>query len=260
MAEKCILSSKKDGLGIIQLNRPSALNSLNHQMFYEMIEIMDEFENDPEVRAIVFTGTGEKAFCAGGDLNEELALDTLGAYQWVKLAHSLYSRIEAGKKPTIAAINGYCLGGGFELSLACDIRICAPHAKMGAPESNVGVICGFGGNLRLPRIVGSGRAKEMLMTGKMVDAEEAYRIGLVNHIAPEGELMSYTEQLCSQFTKKSAVVLEMIKTAVNYGSEMDMRSAIQFDCAMFAVACATEDRKEGMSAFLEKRKPEFKDR
>lgn len=260
MEEKFILSRKQNGLGIIELHRPKALNALNHQMFYNMIDSMDAFEKDDEVRAIVFTGSGEKAFCAGGDLHEELALDTLGAYQWVKLAHGLYSRIETGKKPTVAAINGYCLGGGFELALACDMRICAPHARMGAPESNVGVICGFGGNLRLPRIVGNGRAKEMLMTGKMIDAEEAYRIGLVNHIAPEGALMPYVEQFCSQFTGKSAVVLEMIKTAVNYGSEMDMHSAIQFDCAMFAVACATEDRKEGMSAFLEKREPEFKDR
>lgn len=260
MNEITILSQKRDGLGIITLNRPKALNALNHQMFYKMIDVMNNFEEDPEVRAIIFTGSGEKAFCAGGDIGEELKMDVTNGYQWVKLAHSLYSRIEEGKKPTIAAINGFCLGGGFELALACDMRICTPNAKLGAPEANVGVICGFGGNLRLPRLIGSGRAKEMIMTAKMIDAEEAYRIGLVNHIAPEGELMDYVEKFCSQLINKSSIVLELIKTGVNYGSEMDMRSAIQLDCAMFAVAYSTEDRIEGMSAFLEKRKPQFKDR
>lgn len=261
MNENCsLLTEIKDGKGILTINRPKVLNALNKETYLLMKSAIEQMIDDKSVRVIIFTGTGEKAFCAGGDIGDELALGYYESYEWSRLGHEIYSLIEGSPKPTIAAINGYCLGGGFELALACDMRICAKHAKMGAPETKLGVICGFGGNIRLPRLIGRGKAKELLMTGKMIDSAEAYRLGLVNDVAPEGGLMAAVDELCAQLINKSAISLALIKHAVDYGTEMDTRSAIEFDSALFAVAACTEDKAEGMSAFLEKRDPVFKDR
>lgn len=255
-----LLTEIKDGKGIITINRPKVLNALNRETYLLMKAAIEKMICDKTVRVIIFTGAGEKAFCAGGDIGDELALGHYESYEWSRLGHEIYSLIESCPKPTVAAINGYCLGGGFELALACDMRICAEHAKMGAPETKLGVICGFGGNIRLPRLIGRGKAKELLMTGKMIDAAEAYRLGLANEVARDGTLEETVNELCSQLVNKSAVSLALIKHAVDYGTEMDMRSAIEFDSALFTVAASTEDKTEGMSAFLEKRSPVFKDR
>lgn len=255
-----LLTEIRDGKGIITINRPKVLNALNKETYLLMKEALLAMTADPAVRVIVFTGAGEKAFCSGGDIADELALDTLASYEWSRLGHEIYALIEDCPKPTIAAINGYCLGGGFELVLACDMRICVEKAKLGAPESKLGVICGFGGNIRLPRLIGRGKAKELLMTGRMIDAAEAWRLGLVNQVVPNDDLMEAVDALCADLVNKSAVTLALIKRAVDYGTEMDLKSAVQFDSALFTVAACTEDKTEGMTAFLEKRPPVFKDR
>ncbi len=259
-SEKTLLTEVRDGKGILTINRPQVLNALNKDTYLLIRDALDQMIADPAVRVIVFTGAGEKSFCSGGDIADELELGYLEAYEWSRLGHEIYSLIENSPKPTIAAINGYCLGGGFELVLACDMRICVEKAKLGAPESKLGVICGFGGNMRLPRLIGTGKAKELLMTGRMIDAAEAYRLGLVNQVVPNDGLMEAVDALCADLVNKSAVTLALIKRAVDYGTEMDMRSAIQFDSALFTVSACTEDKEEGMRAFLEKRPPVFHDR
>ena len=253
--EKSILTEKKDGKGIITINRPKVMNAINWEAFYALQDAMDEMVADPEVRVIILTGSGKKAFMAGGDINEELALQGLGNYRWSQAGHKFCSTIENSPKPVIAAVNGYCLGGGFEFVLACDFRICSDNAKFGAPESKLGICCGFGGDIRLPRIVGKSKAKEMLMTGEMIDAQEAYRINLVNKVVPQDELMDAVDAFCAKILNKSSLVLEFIKREVDHGSEMDLNRAIQYDAAMWGVITGTSDKTEGMKAFLEKRDP-----
>ena len=187
-------------------------------------------------------------------------MDGLTSYRWSLTGHKLCATIEASPKPVIAAVNGYCLGGGFEFALACDFRICTENAKFGAPESKLGVCCGFGGNIRLPRIVGKAWAKDILMTGRMVDAQEALRLNLVTKVVPQGQLMDAVDSLCVNLLNKSATVLDFIKRAVDYGTETDLRSAAQYEAALFGVISATDDKKEGMGAFLEKRPPQFTDK
>lgn len=187
-------------------------------------------------------------------------MDGLTSYRWSLTGHKLCATIESSPKPVIAAVNGYCLGGGFEFALACDFIICSDNAKFGAPESKLGVCCGFGGNIRLPRIVGKRKAKEMLMTGLMIDAQEAYRVNLVNQVVPQSQLMETVDAFCANLLNKSATVLDFIKRAVDYGTETDLRSAAQYEAALFGVISATEDKKEGMGAFLEKRTPNFTDK
>ncbi len=255
-----ILLERQDGKAIITINRPAKRNALNKAAYLEIKQVLEELNSDSSVRAIIFTGAGDVAFCAGGDIAEEALLEKIDAYKWFQLGHEIYSLIEKSPKPVIAAINGYCLGGGFELILACDLRICTASAKMGTPEPKLGVTCGFGGNIRLPRLIGKGKAKEILMTGKMIDAEEAYRIGLVNEIAPDGRLMEVVDSMCAELLNKSAIVLDLIKRSVDNGLEIDFNSAIQLDCALATIGFSTEDKAEGMAAFLEKRSPVFKDK
>jgi len=173
--------------------------------------------------------------------------------------HKLCATLEASHKPVIVAVNGYALGGGFELAQACDFRICSDNAKFGTPESKLGVCCGFGGNVRLPRLIGRTKAKEILMTGELINAEEAYRLNLVNLVVPQKELMNAVDRFCEKLITKSSTVIDFIKKAVDYGSETDLRSAAQYEAALFGVVSATQDKIEGMSAFLEKRAPIFKD-
>ncbi len=255
-----VLVEKRDGKGIITINRPKVLNAIDWETFFLLQDALDNLIADQEVRIIILTGAGEKSFISGGDIGEELKMDGLTSYRWSLTGHKLCATIEASTKPVIAAVNGYCLGGGFEFALACDFRICSDNAKFGAPESKLGVCCGFGGNIRLPRIVGRTKAKEMLMTGLMIDAEEAYRVNLVNKVVPQGELMDAVDEFCTNLTNKSANVLDFIKRAVDYGSEIDLRSAAQYEAALFGVISATDDKKEGMGAFMEKRDPVFTDK
>ena len=260
MEERAVLVELRDGKGLITINRPKVLNAIDWETFFMLQAALDELIADPKVRVIVLTGAGERAFISGGDIGEELKMDGLTSYRWSLTGHKLCATIEGSPKPVIAAVNGYCLGGGFEFALACDFRLCSENAKFGAPESKLGVCCGVGGNIRLPRIVGVTKAKEMLMTGGMIDAQEAYRINLVNKVIPRGGLMAAVGEFCEPLLSKGANVLDFIKRAVDYGSEMDLRSAQQYEAALFGLISGTYDKREGMTAFLEKRPPVFEDR
>lgn len=255
-----VLVNRKEGKGVITIHRPDVLNAVDWDTFFQLQSALEELIADQNVRVIILTGSGERAFISGGDIGEELKMNGLESYRWSLTGHRLCATIESSPKPVIAAVNGYCLGGGFEFALACDFIICSDNAKFGAPEAKLGVCCGFGGNIRLPRIVGKRRAKELLMTGRMADAQEACRIGLVNRVVPQHELTAAVDALCAELMNKSANVLDFIKRAVDYGMETDLRSAAQFEAALFGVISATEDKKEGMGAFLEKRAPVFRDR
>ena len=260
MSENVILTEKRDDKGIITINRPKVLNAVDWETFFILQDALEVMIEDKEVRVIILTGAGEKSFISGGDIGEELQMDGLTSYRWSLTGHRLCATMEASPKPVIAAVNGYCLGGGLELALACDFRICSENAKFGVPESKLGVCCGFGGNIRLPRIVGVTKAKEMLMTGQMIDSAEAYRINLVNKVVPQSELKEAVDEFCKHLLDKSSNVLDFIKRAVDYGSETDLRSAAQFEAALFGVISATEYKVQGMKAFMEKRKPEFTDK
>ena len=260
MDQNAVLVERRDGKGIITINRPKVLNAIDWDTFFLLQAALDELIADQAVRVIILTGAGEKSFISGGDIGEELKMDGLTSYRWSLTGHKLCATIESSPKPVIAAVNGYCLGGGFEFALACDFIICSDNAKFGAPESKLGVCCGFGGNIRLPRIVGKRKAKEMLMTGLMIDAQEAYRVNLVNQVVPQSQLMETVDAFCANLLNKSATVLDFIKRAVDYGTETDLRSAAQYEAALFGVISATEDKKEGMGAFLEKRTPNFTDK
>lgn len=250
----------KEKKGIITVERPKVLNAVDWETFHELQDAMNVLIKDDEVRVIILTGAGKKSFISGGDVGEELKMNGLTSYRWSLTGHKFCATIENSPKPVIAAVNGYCLGGGFEFALACDFRIASENAKFGAPESNLGVCCGFGGNIRLPRIVGKAWAKDILMTGRMVSADEAYRLNLVTKVVPLDDLMDAVDELCEKLVNKSANVLDFIKKATDYGSEMDLRSAAQFESGLFGVISGTYDKKEGMGAFMEKREPKFKDR
>ena len=260
MDQNAVLVERRDGKGIITINRPKVLNAIDWDTFFLLQAALDDLIANQAVRVIILTGAGEKSFISGGDIGEELKMDGLTSYRWSLTGHKLCATIESSPKPVIAAVNGYCLGGGFEFALACDFIICSENAKFGAPESKLGVCCGFGGNIRLPRIVGKRKAKEMLMTGLMIDAQEAYRVNLVNQVVPQSQLMETVDAFCANLLNKSATVLDFIKRAVDYGTETDLRSAAQYEAALFGVISATEDKKEGMGAFLEKRTPNFTDK
>ena len=260
MDQNAVLLERRDGKGTITINRPKVLNAIDWDTFFLLQAALDDLIANQAVRVIILTGAGEKSFISGGDIGEELKMDGMTSYRWSLTGHKLCATIESSPKPVIAAVNGYCLGGGFEFALACDFIICSDNAKFGAPESKLGVCCGFGGNIRLPRIVGKRKAKEMLMTGLMIDAQEAYRVNLVNQVVPQSQLMETVDAFCANLLNKSATVLDFIKRAVDYGTETDLRSAAQYEAALFGVISATEDKKEGMGAFLEKRTPNFTDK
>ena len=260
MKEYAVSKEIRGHKGIITINRPKVLNAIDWNTFFQLQAALEECIADERVRVIILTGAGDRAFISGGDIGEELKMDGLTSYRWSLTGHKLCATIEGSPKPVIAAVNGYCLGGGFEFALACDFRIASENAKFGAPESKLGVCCGFGGNIRLPRIVGKAWAKDILMTGRMVDAQEAYRLNLVTRVVPQGELMQAVDELCDNLVNKSANVLDFIKRAVDYGTETDLRSAAQYEAAMFGVISGTYDKREGMGAFMEKRQPKFEDR
>ena len=255
-----IIVEKRDGKGIITINRPKVLNAIDWNTFFELQDCFNQLADDNDVNVIVLTGFGEKAFISGGDIGEELKMDGLESYKWSLTGHKFCSAIESCPKPVIASVNGYALGGGMEIALACDFRICSDNAKFGAPEVKLGVICGFGGNLRLPRFIGKTKAKELLMTGKMIDAKEAYRLNLVNSVVPLEQLKEEVDKFCEDLLNKNKITLDLIKKTIDYGLEMDFHAAIQYEAGLFGVVSATEDKVEGMKAFLEKRKPVWKNK
>ena len=234
---KATLAEKRDGVGIITLNRPEKLNAINQDIMDDLYYLFDAYEEDPEVRVIVLTGGDGKAFCAGGDIE----------------GNRLNTRIEKCRIPVIAAINGFCLGGGFEMALACDIRLASERARIGLTEVNMGVIPGSGGTQRLPRLIGPSRAKLLMMTGNHYKGEAALAMGLVDMVFPAEELLDAAVNMAKEMAAKPPLALEYVKWAVNEGMQMDLDRALLFESALFAHLYSTEDQKEAMSAFLEKR-------
>ena len=248
----------EDGIAIITINRPQALNALNSRTLTELCSAAWQAGEDPAVGAVILTGSGEKAFVAGADIKEMIEFTPMDMKEFCLRGQGSLATLEELGKPVIAAINGFCLGGGLELALACDVRIASDRAKMGLPEVSLGIIPGFGGTQRLPRLIGPGRAKEMVMSAGMYDAAKALDWGLVNAIHPPEELMDAAKAMARSFMKNGPLAVGLGKAAVNNGMGMDLKRALYLEAELEATAFSTEDRHEGMGAFVEKRKPEFK--
>ncbi|MBE3586404.1 MAG: enoyl-CoA hydratase/isomerase family protein [Thermoanaerobacter sp.] len=255
-----ILVDKDGPLAILTINRPQVLNALNAETLKEIEGAVDELAEDEAIRVIIITGAGEKAFVAGADIAFMSKLTPLEARNFARLGQRVLSKIENLPKPVIAAINGYALGGGCELAMACDIRVASEKAKFGQPEVNLGLIAGFGGTQRLTRLVNPGLAKEILFTADMLDAETARRIGLVNHVVPAEELLNFCRVMAERIAARGPVAVRLTKEAVNEGLEMDLEKALAHEADLFGLVFATADREEGIAAFLDKRKPQFQGR
>jgi enoyl-CoA hydratase len=234
------------------------MNAISQELTAELSLLLDEIENDDELRVIVITGAGDKAFVAGADINELVDRDARLGRRVSRERQEIFLRIENLHVPVIAAINGYALGGGLELALACSIRICSEKAQFGAPEVKLGIIPGDGGTQRLPRLVGQGRAMEMIITGDFIDAQEAYRIGLVNKVFTPEKLKEEAMELAKKIASRPPLAVRYAKEAVNRSQEGDSASGFALESYLHALSCTTEDKKEGVSAFLEKRKGKFK--
>ena len=246
----------EEGIALVTLKRPEALNALAESVLEEVAEIPELGQQDPEVRAVIFTGEG-KAFAAGADLKEIAAIkDPFMGREYALFGQRVFAEIAALPVPTIAAINGYALGGGLELALACDLRVAAKTAKLGLPEVGLGLIPGFGGTQRLPRLIGRGRALDLIFTGRHVDAEEALFLGLVNRVAEDA--LEEAKKLAQKILKNAPIALALAKESVVRGEGLDLAEALEIEADLFGYAAATEDMKEGVRAFLEKRPPSFK--
>lgn len=257
MSESKLLLEKDGHIATITFNNPKALNALTVAAFEELEAILEKLEGDKGVRVLILTGAGEKAFVAGGDIGHLATLDAEGARDFALLTQRVISRVENFPKPVIAAVNGYCLGGGNELAMGCDIRIAAESARFGQPEVKLGIIPGFAGTQRLVRLVGKGAAKEMIFSGEMIDAREALRIGLVNRVVAQAELLAEANALAKKMCDKSASAIKLSKEAVDNGAEMDFERAARYEADLFALSFTTADCKEGISAFMEKRPAKF---
>jgi enoyl-CoA hydratase len=260
MQFKNIIYEKKDGVAWIIINRPQVMNALDIESRKEILAALQDADSDKDIRVVVLTGSGDKAFCAGADLRIFREMNAYEARDYVKLAKQVARTIETLSKPVIAVVKGYALGGGLELVLACDLVIASEDAKFGQTELNVGLIPGVGGTQRLPRVIGIRRAKEMIYTGQIIDAEEAYRLGLVNKVVPAEKLNETLNELLTQIKSKSPLILKLAKQAVNKAFEADLTSGLDYESELFVYCFTTEDQKEGVKAFLEKRRPEFKGR
>lgn len=250
---------KNGNLAIAAINRPEALNALNGTVLQELSRVVAEVENDSEVRAFILTGEG-RAFVAGADIGEQNALDVASARKFSQFGSSIFRRIEKLEIPTIAAVNGFCLGGGCELAMSFDMILASEKAKFGQPEVGLGITPGFSGTQRLPRRVGIAKAKELLFSGRMITAAEAEKIGLVNAVYPAEELMNATLDMARSFTKNAPVAIKYVKASVDRGMQMDIDGGIALENELYAMCFATEDCKEGLTAFLEKRPAEFKNK
>ena len=246
-----------DGTAIVTINRPAALNALTAEVLEELSAAFAELAHDASVACVILTGSGAKAFVAGADIAAMQSLDAVSAGSFARLGHEVLNAIENFPKPVVAAVNGFALGGGCELAMACDIRIAAENARFGQPEVNLGVIPGFGGTLRLTRLVGKGRAKELIFTGDMINAQEAYRIGLANKVVAAEELLATAREMATKIASKAPVAVRFAKEAIDNGMEMDLDRAGRFESNLFGICFATVDQKEGMQAFLEKRPAKF---
>lgn len=252
-----ITIEKHGRVAILTVNRPDKLNSLNTKVHSEGVAALEELRKDESIRVLVITGAGEKAFIAGADIGE-FAGKTPVTQRDLFHEKTLFNSIDNFPKPVIAMIGGFCLGGGCELALACDIRTASEKARFGQPEINLGIMPGGGGTQRLTRLIGEGRAMEMILTGDMIDAQTALKFGLVNHVHPPEELEARTMELAEKIAEKAPVALQLCKEAVKFASRSNLDEGLRREVDLFAICFSTEDKQEGVSAFLEKRKPDFK--
>jgi enoyl-CoA hydratase len=260
MADDNVLLERDGAVLVLTINRPKVLNALNAQTLEALSRAIDTARDDAGVRAIVITGSGDRSFVAGADINELASQTPVDGREHARRGQALFDRIERLGKPVIAAINGFALGGGCELAMACTIRLAADTAKLGQPEINLGLIPGYAGSQRLPRLVGRGRALELLLVGNPIAADEAWRIGLVNKVVPAADLMNEARALAQALAAKAPVAVRYILEAVAGGLDMSFEDAEDYEATLFGLVATTEDMREGTRAFLEKRKPEFKGR
>jgi enoyl-CoA hydratase/3-hydroxyacyl-CoA dehydrogenase len=253
-----LIVKKEEGIGWMTLNRPHRLNTLTADMINEMHSVLDDFDADKEVKCIVITGAGDKAFSAGADVTAFQGLTPATAAESSSKGQVLYSRLEKIGKPVIACLNGYALGGGLEMAMACDFRIASENAEMGQTEMNLGLIPGWGGTQRLVRMVGLPKAKELIMFGNRITAEEAARIGLVTKVVPKAKLQEETVALARKLADGPPVALRLAKEALNFGTQVPLDIGLKLEAEAFGIAISTKDVMEGVSAFMSKRKPEFK--
>jgi enoyl-CoA hydratase len=260
MAFDNLLVEREGAIALLTINRPTVLNALNTQTIDELRRAMLDLQRDPSARVVIVTGAGQKSFVAGADINELAVLSPTAGRDHALAGQHVFDVIENLGKPVIAAINGFALGGGCELAMACTLRIAADTARLGQPEIALGLIPGYAGTQRLSRLVGRSRALEMILTGAHVPADEALRIGLVHRVVPAADLMTAARALAAQLAKSAPIAMRYIINAVNKGAEMPFAEACQYEATLFGLVASTDDMREGTAAFLEKRKPEFQGR
>lgn len=246
-----------DGIALVTIHRPEKLNALSAEILSELDEAFRQVAGSAEVRALVLTGAGEKAFVAGADIQHLARLTPYEAQRYAAYGQKVFRMLEQMPKPSVAAINGYALGGGLELAMAASIRVASPNARLGQPEVKLGILPGYGGTQRLPRLIGRGRALDLLLSGEAIDAAEAQRIGLVNYVVPQPELLPFCRTWLKKVLANAPLAVALAMQAVDTGLDSGLEQGLQFEAAAFGLASATEDRTEGMRAFLEKRPPVF---
>lgn len=257
MTCETLVCEKREAIAYITIHRPEKLNALNHLVMRELFDCFQVFQNDDEVRAVIITGSGDKAFVAGADINELAQQTPVEGKAMAEFGQQVFNLIENLGKPVIAAINGFALGGGCELAMACTLRVAADTARLGQPEVKLGLIPGYAGSQRLPRLTGKSRALELILTGDPVTAAEAYRLGLVNQVVPAAELMATAEKLAQKIIANAPVAVKLALEAVNRGMEMTSAEGQALEATLFGLCCTTADMKEGTSAFLQKRPAKF---
>jgi len=253
-----ILLEKKNSIAYVTVNRPKVLNALNMATMEELRAAFHDIKNDKDIRVVILTGAGEKAFIAGADIGELAKHDAVSGKEYTHRGQSVLALIENLGKPVIACINGFALGGGCEIAMACTIRLASDNAKLGQPEVKLGIIPGYGGSQRLPRLIGKGLAMQQILTGEMITAQEAYRIGLVNEVVAPAELIPRAEAIAAKIIANAPLAVQYAMEAVNKGMEMTLAEGLYLEATLFGVTCATEDKTEGTTAFLEKRPAQFK--
>lgn len=258
MIYSTLIFSVADRVATITVNRPDKLNALNETCKTELKDVFTSIKTNPDVDVVILTGAGEKAFIAGADINELSKLNAKTGKEFAENGQAVFDLIQHLGKPVIAAVNGYALGGGCEIAQACHIRIASENARFGQPEVNLGIIPGYGGTQRLTRLVGAGRATELILTGNQIDAQEALRIGLVNRVVPLAELLTAAQAMAKTIIGKGPIAVQLSLKAINAALEMPLSEGLRVEAALFGESCGTEDFKEGTTAFLEKRKPIFK--